>query len=156
MTRSPNPTGRRIVQPDMAVQNKAPETWNYLVQLVRDLELNFLDTQEVEVATQTIVTSVNNSITVIQGDISNVSAALVSNVSVLTAADTAILSSVSTLDTRITSVNDRISTVSTVLNARITSVADNAGFSGLILRNGAGALITQSSVILRLQDSRDL
>lgn len=132
------PSGRRIIQPPSQIEKVDRITWNYLNQLVRDLELNFLDTQQVETATQTIVTSVNNTVVVVQQTVSNVSTALVSNVSVLGA--------------RITSVNDRISAVS----AALTSVVNNHPFSAIILGDGSGALTTQSGLILRMQDSRDL
>ena len=142
MSSRPNPSGRRIAQPATDVQQESPNTWQYLNQLVRDLELNFLDTQEVETNTFTIFTSVNNNVTVVQNQVSNVSSALVSTREVL--------------ENQLSIVSSQVTSNVSVLDARITSVALNAGFSALVLRNGAGALITQSSVVLRLQDSRDL
>lgn len=165
VNRSP-PSGRRLVQPDNqlarinvggrgeltpkmiadAADSNAKGYYEYLIQLVRDIEINFFDTAEVEIQTQTIVTSVNNNITVIQSDVAEVSSIVTSITSVfandISVLDAALASSVSVLD------------------ARITSVADNVSvtipFSGIILRNGAGYLITQdTSTIFRTLDGRD-
>lgn len=154
------PTGRRIAQPPRDVEGEGRLTFDYLNQLVRDLEINFLDTQAIEVTTQVIVTSVNNSITVVAANVEQLSAAITSvseDTSVNTAAITSINAFTSVLEDRISTVSGALTSSVSVLNSRITSVNETAGsFSAIILRNGAGALITHSSVAIRLQDGRDL
>ena len=165
------PAGRRLVQPSSEINELFPEVWVYLNQLVRDLEINFLDTQEVELTTQQIFTSVNQVINIVQNITSNVSAELVSSVSVLNARITSVnnsipdvsvlnarisnvsvrlVSNVSVLDDRITSVDGRLSAVST-LAAQTVSVSINA--TGLWNFENSYAVVSAASFSIPLPNS---